>query len=295
MNTLHAKPLQLGDTIGIVSPSSPVLESALEDGISFLKTLGFKIKLSEHVFSSERFLAGKDAERAGDIMECFINPDIKAIIATRGGQGSQRILPFLDYDLIQKNPKPLFGFSDTTALQLGLFKKTGLVSYTGYTLTSHFDNLVKTTLSSAMFGKTYNISKGETVKGGNCKGILLGGNLTLLTNLMGTPYFPCFKDSILLLEDVGVTPYNIDGMLSQLALAGIFDEVSGVIFGMFEDCGSPTSQQSDGSVQDVISEWSSQLKIPCIKEFPYGHGNHNSVLPIGQLAHLDADNPSVLI
>lgn len=282
--------LNKGDTIGIVSPSSPVLEHQLKSGIRFLEENGFKVKYGKNIFSHERFLAGKDDDRANDLMDFFKDPDIKGIIASRGGQGSQRLLPLLDYNIIKKNPKKLFGFSDTTALQLGLFKMCGLITYTGFTLTAHISSLVKKTLISCLFDQKYIISKGTLVYPGFCQGLLLGGNLTLLTNLMGTPYFPDFHKNILLLEDVGVEPYNVDGMLSQLALAGIFDQVAGVIFGKFEKCKSKRSHRNNGTVEDVITEWSSTIKVPCIKDFSYGHGRQNSVLPIGEIVMLDANN-----
>ena len=271
------------------------MEQDIEAGVHLLKSHGFKVKYAKHMLASERFLAGKDSDRANDVMDFFKDSEVKAIIATRGGQGSQRLLPFLDYELIKRNPKQLFGFSDTTALQLGLFKNSGLVSYTGFTLTIHLSNQVKKTLLSSLLGQEYIISKGIKVHAGVSRGPLLGGNLTLMTNLMGTPYLPSFKESILLVEDVGVEPYNIDGMLSQLDLAGIFDEVSGVIFGTFEHCKSKKSNQHDGTVEDVINEWASKLKVPCIKEFPYGHGKQNCILPIGKVVILDADNTCVTI
>ncbi len=145
-------------------------------------------------------------DRANDLMNFFKDPEIKTIIATRGGQSSQRLLPLLDYDLIKRNPKQLIGFSDTTALQLGLFKISGLITYTGYTLTVNLSPLVKKTLMSCLLNNNYQIFRGVTVYPGVSKGSLLGGNLTLLTNLMGTPYFPEFNESILLLEDVGIEP-----------------------------------------------------------------------------------------
>ncbi|HAT8814355.1 TPA: LD-carboxypeptidase [Legionella pneumophila subsp. pneumophila] len=287
MKILCPAPLQKGDIVGLISPSSPIMEQDIEAGVHLLKLNGFKVKYAKHMFASERFLAGKDSERANDVMDFFKDSEVKAIIATRGGQGSQRILPFLDYELIKRNPKQLFGFSDTTALQLGLFKNSGLVSYTGFTLTIHLSTQVKKTLLSSLLGQEYIISKGIKVHAGVSRGPLLGGNLTLMTNLMGTPYLPSFKESILLVE--------IDGMLSQLDLAGIFDEVSGVIFGTFEHCKSKNSHQHDGTVEDVINEWASKLKVPCIKEFPYGHGKQNCILPIGKVVTLDADNACVTI
>lgn len=287
--------LKKGDSIAVVSPSSPVQAKQIQPGIEFLKANGFNINYGKHVYSQERFLAGTDIERATDIMDAFKNPEIKAIIATRGGQGSQRILPLLDYDFIQKNPKPLFGFSDTTALQLGLFKKAGLVSYTGFTLSICQSNQIKKTLLNTLLGKPYEISSGIKVNSGTCQGPLLGGNLTLLTNLMGTQYFPNFKNCILLIEDVAVEPYNIDGMLSQLHLAGIFNEVIGVVFGKFEQCNFNTKHKHQGNIYDVIDEWASIIKVPCIKEFSYGHGKKNAVLPIGKDVILDADNRCIKI
>ncbi|HFP6228070.1 TPA: LD-carboxypeptidase [Legionella pneumophila] len=295
MNILCPTPLQKGDIVGLISSSSPIMEQDIEAGVHLLKSHGFKVKYAKHMLASERFLAGKDSDRANDVMDFFKDSEVKAIIATRGGQGSQRLLPFLDYELIQRNPKQLYGFSDTTALQLGLFKNSGLVSYTGFTLTIHLSNQVKKTLLSSLLGQEYMISKGIKVHAGVSRGPLLGGNLTLMTNLMGTPYLPSFKESILLVEDVGVEPYNIDGMLSQLDLAGIFDEVSGVIFGTFEHCKSKKSNPYDGTVEDVINEWAAKIKVPCIKEFPYGHGKQNCILPIGKVVTLDADNTCVTI
>ncbi|HFE8513006.1 TPA: LD-carboxypeptidase, partial [Legionella pneumophila] len=127
MNILCPTPLQKGDIVGLISPSSPIMEQDIEAGVHLLKSHGFKVKYAKHMLASERFLAGKDSDRANDVMDFFKDSEVKAIIATRGGQGSQRLLPFLDYELIQRNPKQLYGFSDTTALQLGLFKNSGLV------------------------------------------------------------------------------------------------------------------------------------------------------------------------
>lgn len=287
--------LKKGDTIGLISPSSPVLEKNLRPGIEFLKQQGFKIKYAKHIFNEERFLAGKDIDRASDIMELFADPTVKAIIATRGGQGSQRLLPLLDYSFIKQNPKKLFGFSDTTALQLGLFTMSNLVTYTGFTLTVKFSPLVEKTLLSCLLGQNYDVAKGKSIYPGITQGPLLGGNLTLLTNLMGTRYLPNLKGCILLLEDVGVEPYNIDGMLSQLDLAGIFNQVSGVIFGIFEKCDSTKSHSSNGTVDEVINDWSVKLKVPSIKNFPYGHGTQNCVLPIGSVITLNANDVSVKV
>lgn len=284
-----SNPLREGDTIGIVAPSSPLQPEDIKKGIHFLKRLGFKIKLGNHLYKSNRFLAGSDENRAEDLMAFFADPSVQAIFAARGGQGSQRILPLLDYSLISKKPKKLFGFSDTTALQLGLLKQSNLVSYSGYTLTTKMTPLLEKTLLACLTDEAFQINEGEAGNPGIVRGILVGGNLSLLSSLIGTPYQPNFKRTILLLEDVNVEPYNIDRMLSHLELAGIFKQVSGVIFGQFENCFSESSP-ADGSITQVIHEWIGRLAVPCIKDFPYGHGIKKCVVPIGREVVLDADS-----
>ncbi len=291
---MYSPPLQKGDVIGLIAPSSPLNPGDLEKGIHFLEQQGFKIKLGKHINDADRFLAGKDEDRAKDIMDFFKDKEVKAIIAIRGGQGSQRLLPLLDYEIIAANPKIVVGFSDTTALQLGLLKKTGLITYTGFTLTVLRNDLVEKTLVDCLSGKSFQIEEGTTVHSGIAEGPLVGGNLMILTNLMGTPYQPDFKGCILLIEDVGIEPYNVDGMISQLDLAGVFDQVAGVIFGQFENCVNRNPDHTD-TVEDVINEWSNRIKVPCIKDFPYGHGKKNSVLPIGANVLLDATKAKLTI
>lgn len=299
MIILDPSSLQKGDTIGLIAPSSSLKPERLATGTHYLTQKGFNIKLGKHLHNEERFLAGKDEDRAADIMDFFLDPSIKAIMATAGGYGSQRLLPFLDYDAIRKHPKILTGFSDTTALQLGIFKKTGLISYTGFTFrdTENFaiNELVDTTLMASFFGKEITLQEGETVKSGRAEGLLLGGNLECIVALMGTPYQPDFSGSILLIEDIFAEPYQTDCRLSQLHLAGIFDQAAGVIFGTFANCIAKQEPARDGVIDDVINEWSSKLNIPCIKNFPYGHIPRRCVLPIGKRIILDATNRNVIL
>lgn len=157
MKYLNPPLLKKGDTIGLITPSSPLQSGRIETGIHYLKQKGFNVKLGKNLEKAERFLAGTDAERAEDFMGFVVDPDVKAIMATAGGYGSQRILPLLDYDLILKNPKIVTGFSDTTALQLGLFKKTGLITFTGFTFRDtdapHVDALIDETLMACLLGQ----------------------------------------------------------------------------------------------------------------------------------------------
>lgn len=287
MNYVKPLPLERGDTIGIVSPSSPVEKNVLTQGIRYLEEKGFKIQFGKHVYDADRFLAGTDQDRAKDLMDFYRDPTIKAIFASRGGQGSQRLLPYLDIDVIRQHPKALVGFSDTTALQLGILSLTGIISYTGYTLTVELSELLDGSLSSCLMGRPYTIEGGTVVHAGSAKGPLIGGNLTLLTALLGTPFQPDFKGAILLIEEVGIEPYHVDCMLSHLDLAGVFRQVAGIVVGQFEECVS--KNKNDGTVTDVIQDWVSGLSVPCLIDFPHGHGKMKSALPIGGMVVLNAN------
>ena len=240
MLSTYARPLKAGDTIGLITPSSPLVAARLKAGITYLEQKGFKVKLGNHLHDTNRFLAGQDEDRAKDLMDFFLDKDVKAIMATGGGYGSQRILPFLDYDLIRANPKMTTGASDSTSLQLGLLKQAGIVSYAGFIFgeldTGTCDPLIENTLFACLKGESYSISEGKIVHPGIAKGILIGGNLECLTALMGTPYQPDFQDTILFIEDVGAEPYQVDSRISQLDLAGVFKQVAGVLFCSFARC-----------------------------------------------------------
>lgn len=299
MDYLCPPPLREGDTIGIVTPSSPMQEGRLELGIHYLEQYGFKINMGQHIHNADRFLAGTDADRANDVMAFFADNAIKAIFATGGGYGSQRILTSLDMKCIRANPKWVIGFSDTTALQLGLLSKVGLVSCSGFTFgdleAPPIDSLLENTLFSCLFGQSYQINEGIPLIPGIVEGVLVGGNLECLMALIGTPYQPTFKDSILLIEEVGSEPYKIDSKLSQLELAGVFKEIRGLIWGQFERCDAQYFPKRDGTIDDIICEWSLRIGVPCIKGFPYGHYKRRCALPIGKNVLLNAERPVLSI
>lgn len=294
MNYTIPKPLQKGDTIGLIAPSSPPQPGRLEAGMRYLMNLGFKVKVGRHLHEADRFLAGSDAHRADDIMEFIVDPEIKALIAIAGGYGSQRLLPLLDFDLIKQNPKIITGFSDTTALQLGFLKMAKLVSYTGFTFRDidkpEVDPLLQETFINCLFGKSFTITEGIAVNEGHVQAPLIGGNLECLISLMGTPYQPDYRGCVLLIEDVFAEPFQTDSRLSQLHLAGIFDQVAGVIFGTFANCIAKHDPERDGTIQDVITEWTRKIKVPVIKEFPYGHIDRRCMLPIGKNIILDVSH-----
>ena len=289
--------LKKGDTVGFIAPSSPLMPGRIESGIRYFESKGFKVKLGKYLENAQRFLDGKDEDRAHDIMSFFVDPDVKAIVATASGYGSQRLLSLLDYEVIRANPKIITGFSDTSALQLGLFKKAGLVSYSGFTLRDTAgkpDPLVERTFTSCLIGESYSVTEGTPVHSGIMEGCLIGGTLSLISTLMGTPYQPDFPGKILFFEQVGTEPSQVDGMLLQLSQAGIFDEIAGVIIGQFEYCVSHDPDR-DGTIDDVIDDWSSRFRVPCLKDFPYSHGDRRCILLIGKKVKLDVDARCVTV
>lgn len=288
------QPLKIGDKVGIVTPSSFLpSKEAFQLGIDYLESLGFEIVLGKHVFDQFRYMGGTDQDRAEDLNNFYRDPSIKAIFSSKGGSGSQRILPYLDYEVIKNNPKPLFGFSDVTAVQLGIYAKTQAPVVTGFTLmydfkSGHIDGLVDSTLRTVLNGEKVVVQSGKTVNGGVAEGKLIGGCLSLIRNLCGTDYYPDLSDAILLIEDVSEKTYKIDLMLQQLQQNPNFSKVKGIVFGEFAD--TLVSDPEDGTIDETITEFCKGLNIPVIKDFPYGHVPSRAVLPIGEKVRLNADN-----
>lgn len=286
--------LKSGDKVGIVSPSSFLPNhECIELGIDYLESLGFEVVIGKHVYSKYRYTAGTPQEQAEDIMNFYQDPSIKAIFTSSAGFGSQKILPFLDYEIIKNNPKPFFGFSDTTALQLAIYAKTQNITYTGFLLKydfkfGHIDAMVEDSLKTHLAGEKLIARGGETVKGGKTQGILVGGCLSLFRNLCGTQYYPDLTDAILLIEDECEKTYKIDFMLEQIKLCPNFDKVKGIVFGQFSE--SEIRIPEDGDIDENIRYFTKSLNIPIIKNFPYGHFPSRYVLPIGAKVNFDADN-----
>ena len=282
--------------IALLNPSSPSYTPYDIDKITaWFKKVGFDSLIMPNAFASDRFLAGNDTMRARDIMQAFTTPEIDAICALRGGYGSARTLDLLDFKQIAKNKKLLIGFSDTTALQLALWARVGLPSLTGLSPKrdiagkEQMDSLLQNTLAQAL-------AKGQAsfdltplhADQPNVTGTLVGGTLTLLEELIGTPYMPALNDAILFIEDVCEEPYKIDRMLTHLRLAGALDKIKALVFGDFYKCIS--EDKNDGTMDQLIADWASQYPCtPMWRGLPYGHSDHRAVLPIGTIAQI-ADN-----
>ena len=280
--------------IGIVAPSSPVPDGLIKQSVEYFQKLGFKVKTGKHLDKNELFAAGTDEQRAADIMDFIKDPEVSVIITTNGGTCSIRTLPLLDYDIIRQNPKLIVGYSDATALQLGVYAKTGAWSLTGFNCSDIKNAAVSENTWSSLLHclnqENYCINGGQTVYPGTVTAPLIGGNLTCLLNLMGTPYQPNFSGKILLIEDVGIEPYLVEGMFSQLHVAGVLDSVAGIVIGSFTECTAKHFDSKGITTEDVIKFWCARIKVPCIKNFPYGHIENRYVLPVGQTITLDASN-----
>lgn len=270
----------------------------LVKGIAYLQSRGFQVKLGRSIYEERGYLAGGDQERARDLTDMFADSEVRAVFCTRGGYGTPRILDRLDFELIAGNPKILLGYSDITALQLALFARCGLVTFSGpmvavemgrgldATTEDHLWQMLSST--SAPVKLTEADDPLAVYHPGRARGRLLGGCLSLVCALLGTPYLPDFSGAILFLEDVGEEPYQIDRKLMQLRLAGVLNQVSGIVLGAFEDC-QPRSQAPSLSLEDVFRDLLCDLDVPVVSGLPYGHVEKKVTLPLGVEAVLDAE------
>ncbi len=319
--------LKFGDTIGIVAPASaPPDPQSIDRSIAVLHRLGFKTKLARNVRKRWGFLAGNDRERAADLMQVFADRKVDAIICVRGGYGTARLLPLLDYEVIRRNPKIFLGYSDITSLHCAFLKKAGLVSFHGPMLNSDFvkEDMPEFTLRSCLRilmepTATGSIANCQSAIGnrqftirpparlrkvlsilhpGRASGPLIGGNITLLCTSLGTPWQPSFKNAILFFEDLKEEPYRYDRSLTHLLNAGVLSQVAGVAIGINADCHDPKAKKLKEyrqTLEDVFRDRLRPLKIPVVMNLPFGHIPCNATLPIGVRATLDADEGDLVI
>jgi muramoyltetrapeptide carboxypeptidase len=303
---LYPSPLQLGDTIGIVAPASPPEQpEVIDEAIERLSRFGFKVKLSENVHQRTGYLAGSDAERAADLNAFFADPEVKAVFALRGGYGSCRILPMLDYDAIRANPKPLVGYSDITAMHLAILVKSGLVTFHGSNASSAFthENLavckrmltvegdLKPGAMENLFSRaTPNPANVTTIVPGRAEGTIIGGNFTCLLRLIGTPWQPDFRGAILFLEDTCEKAYRIDGMFTHLRLAGILPQIAGLVLGQFD---YEADVHEPKRIHECLRREAERLGVPCVMGAPIGHFSGQVIIPQGVPGELDADAGSL--
>ena len=306
--------LKKGDRIGLIAPSTNAYEpEEIKIAQETMAQYGFEVVLGKHVNDQYGYLAGTDVDRASDLNAMFADPRIKGIATFRGGYGCCRILPYLNYDLIRANPKVIIGHSDITSLLIAIHQKTGLTTFhgpSGLTRVGDYarSSFQRTLMSDRIPGSIAQPDRtpGEidsdnrliTLAPGTAIGRLIGGNLSLVTNLLGTPYEPDTQGKILFLEDVGEEPYRIDRMLTQLLNAGKLQSAAGIAFGHFTDCAPkehlPTFMQTL-SLEAVLRDRCRGLKIPILYNLMFGHLRQNATVPIGCLAKLDATGQTLTL
>jgi len=309
---IRPKRLEPGDTIGLVAPASPPPDPQdLDRGVAVLEKLGFKVRLARNVRRRHGFLAGTDRERAGDLMAMFADRRVKAVVCVRGGYGTARLLPRLDYQCIRANAKIFIGYSDITALHCALLANADLVSFHGPMLNTDFvrEPLDRFTCESFLRNLTSSSAPGSICRGyrgpspmvlrrGTALGLLVGGNLSLLCTLVGTPWQPVFRDRILFLEDVGEQPYRFDRMLTHLLNCGLLQQVAGVAIGLNKDCGDPKARRSKEyrqTLENVFKERLLALKVPVVVGLPFGHVPQTATLPLGVQAILDGNSGDLVL
>ncbi|MEW6188204.1 MAG: LD-carboxypeptidase [Thermodesulfobacteriota bacterium] len=281
--------LQPGDTIGIVTPASPFRTETLRKGVQLLRQWGFKVFLGRKNIPRKGYLAGTDRERARELMDLFLNPDIRALICARGGYGCLRLLDLLDYEAIKKHPKLFMGFSDVTALLTAFYNRADLMSFHGPMVTTlpqmgpPVQRKVKAVLTGH-FQMKIPLEEKKVIRAGSARGRLTGGNLTLLSHLIGTPFEPLWDRAILFLEDCGEAAYRLDRLFLHLKLCGVLDRVSAILLGTF------TGPDNRAMPLHFLKNLLEGVKVPVWGGLPFGHGLLNIPLPIGAPAFLDGDN-----
>lgn len=307
INPVRILPISLskGDTIGITAPASPTNAWEIRHSVNKLKSMGFKIDIGETIKNRKekyKYLSAPDDVRAAEFMEFVKRDDIKAILCGRGGYGITRILPMLDFDEIKSNPKIIIGFSDITALLNAIYLKTGLVCFHGPVAASTFSNyttdyLEKVIIKSKFKPIVCSSSNTITINPGIATGKLIGGNLSMLSGTLGTEYEIDTNGAIIFIEEVDEHPYKIDKMLTQLWLAGKFEDCCGIVVGYFKGLNSRRSFYPGGSytIKEVLVERIRKFNVPAFQGLQIGHVKDRFTLPIGIKAELDADNKSLTI
>ena len=301
--------LRRGDVVGLVEPAYFTADAFdLAQIMATIRAMGLVPRPAPHLLSRYGYLAGRDRERAADLNAMFADREVKAIFCVRGGWGCARILPYLDWDRIRANPKLLIGFSDITALHLALAARTDCPSIHGPTASSawgrfSWDSFRRLAFDAetptwrnppGMEDRLAQRSGVRTFRPGRASGPLLGGNLTVLTSLVGTPFLPSFDGAILFIEDTDEAQYRIDRMLTQLSLAGILGRVAGVVFGQCTDCVARNSSSIGGfTLSEVLDQHLAPLGVPAFQGAMFGHVADQFSIPVGIRAEIDATEGTI--
>lgn len=300
--------LRPGDTVGLITPATYVADpDKLAAAERTMRHFGLNFRFGNHIRERSGYVGGPAEHRIADLHAMFSDPEIKGVFALRGGYGSAQILDSIDYDLIRRNPKVFVGFSDITAMHLAIHRRTGLVTFHGPIVLAGFTPFTQEHFRRVLFdatpagvlsnppeaNKLRPLHTLRTVRPGKARGRLVGGNLTILSTTMGTPFEIDTRGRILFIEDVDEQPYAIDRMLTQLRLAGKLDAAAGIVFGECRDCKPrelrPSFSEGTFSLGEVVDRILGRLQIPVLSGLTIGHTDDQLTLPLGIEATLDAD------
>ncbi|WP_104421665.1 S66 peptidase family protein [Neolewinella xylanilytica] len=287
--------LKRGDTVGLITPASFIDDDSLQRAYQQIEGLGLTVKPGRYLRSEHGFLAGSDRERLDDLHAMFADRDVKAVWCARGGYGSARLLPALNYDLIRRNPKILIGYSDITALLNAITNQTGLVTYHGPVGSSEFTPYTERHMRNALLeGEAWQrieLPDGATeqyiIHPGIATGSLWGGNLSLLAAMVGTKAVPDLEGKVLFIEEVGEKPYRVDRMLTQLRQAWQLQRCAGIMLGLFHDCEADAGDRSL-TLRETLTDRLGDLGIPVAYGLPIGHIKDMCTLPVGGTVRFSA-------
>ncbi|MCT2557453.1 LD-carboxypeptidase [Tsuneonella sp. YG55] len=297
--------LNPGDTVAVVAPASAAdAGDQIARADWWIRGMGLVPKFGAHAQGRFGYLAGTDAERAADFNAAFADPAVKAVFAVRGGWGAARILPLVDWAAVRANPKLLIGFSDVTALHLAFAARAGYPTIHGGNAASSWPQTSWGSLWQLAFAGATPVLGGaaveavsgraaRTITPGTARGRLLGGNFTILSTLMGTPWLPDFAGAILFLEDLDEAEYRVDRMFQQLTLAGILGRVSGVVFGQCTRCATTDPDYAGFTLDEVIDQYLRPLGVPAFSGADIGHVYGQLCLPSGAEVEIDAGTRTI--
>jgi muramoyltetrapeptide carboxypeptidase len=311
MNTIKPTALRRGDTVALICPASrPFEPGKIAQSVRFLEQQGFNVQLGDHVLKRNGNFAGTDEQRLEDFHRAWAHPDVKAVICERGGNGAARLLPYINYDLIRNNPKILIGYSDITALHLAIHKKTGLVTLHGpvavLSQTTRYtcERFIHALTATAIWGDIPDPQPKEpfppvyppyraVVTPGRASGTLIGGNMTLIRQLMSTPYEIDTGGKILFLEDIDEEPFELDAIFTQLIHAGKLQQAAAIIVGACAQSEPKGTFLTNFSLEEILEQHLGNLGVPVVYGMRIGHTPDQCVLPIGIRATLDASTDDV--
>ena len=291
--------LQKEDRVAVIAPAGPPDKEQFIQGKRVLEKMGLEVVIGRHVFDLEEDLTAVDQKRVADLHEAFCDPIIRGVFCANGGFGTAKIAPMIDYEKIQSNPKIFWGYSDITYLLNAIQKSTELVTFHGPMVASDLNDEQRTKETESSFsplftkeGMTYDSHKSalNTLAHGTGEGHLAGGNLTLLTNGLGTPYQVDTSGAILLIEEVGEPAFLVDLKLTHLKQAGVFDEVQGVVLGHFQ-----VESDEDLKLRKVLQNFFASAPFPVVGNFHFGHCQPNYGVPIGVNAKLTTSPPQLVL